>query len=247
MLENFNATYAIDEGVVRIISKDNQNDPEFLRLKMFDCRALSKALPKPAQKPLVLFMNGGGGGGGFGGGGGWGGGGGGGGGVFCVSPLQQSTDDDDKDEDTATKNVSSEKLAIAYEKYAAKLDQHLKSQKEPTGEDTLLRLVYSMANPDGWETNGVGNGQAEVVNGVLVVTQDEAGLRKIDQLLIDLRGQVLRRAEPVSAIKRAVKPIAKVARRGQDQKGFTDDPFDGPEDASDPFDAEAPANDPFAE
>ena len=247
MLERFNATYSIDEGVVRIISKDNQNDPEFLRLKMFDCRALSKALPKPAQKPLVQFMNGGGGGGGFGGGGGWGGGGG--GGVFCISPLQQPPASDDKDKDTAAKEVSSEKLAIAYEKWAAKLDQHLKTQKKPTGDETLLGLVYSMANPDGWEVSGVGSGQAQVVNGVLVVTQTEAGLRKVEQLLIDLRGQVLQRLEPVSAIQRADNPLMKVAQQDPRQKATDDnDPFGGDQGTdSDPFgNAEADSN-PFDE
>ena len=45
MLREFNATYIIDEGIVRIISIDESNDAPFLRMKMFDCKALSKRYP----------------------------------------------------------------------------------------------------------------------------------------------------------------------------------------------------------
>ena len=234
MLRAYNATYAIDEGVVQIISIDNQSDPEFLRLKMFDCRALSKALPKPAPEPLVLFRNGGGG---FGGGGGGFGGGGGGGGVFCMSPLLQESTSDEKKKKNTVEEVALEKLAAVYEQWAAKLEKHVKSQRALTGEDTLLELVQSMVNPDSWRCNGSGEGQAKVVNGVLVVTQTEAGLRKIDQMLTDLRGQVLQRLEPVSAIERADNPLMKVAQQDQRQKATdVNDPFGGDQGTdSDPF------------
>ncbi len=43
LLDPFNAVYTIDEGVVVIVSKANMNDPEHLRLKMFDCKDLLTA------------------------------------------------------------------------------------------------------------------------------------------------------------------------------------------------------------
>ena len=230
MLEKFNATYVIDEGVVLFISLDEANDSKWMRMKMFDCRALSEALPEPALKPLVLFRNGGGGsgiggggGGSFGGGGGGGGfgggdggGGGGGGGGLLGSD----------EEDAATKE-DSEGLAIAYEKWAANLDKHLKSKRDPTGEDTLLDLVQSMVDPDSWNSS-IGGGQAEakVVNGVLVVTNSESSLRKIEHLLTDLRGQVLHLTEPEATVERAAE-LSGVPQQDGDQKVVSD------QDASD--------------
>ena len=52
MLENYNATYVIDEGVVRIISIDEAGDFKWMRTKMFDCRALSKALPEAGPQTV---------------------------------------------------------------------------------------------------------------------------------------------------------------------------------------------------
>ena len=81
MLAPKNATYVIDSGVVKFISLDEADDQKWLRVKMFDCRELVKALPKSAP-PVKLINFGGafgrsgrGGGGGFGGSGGGGGGG----------------------------------------------------------------------------------------------------------------------------------------------------------------------------
>ena len=80
LLGPFNAMYTIDEGVVVIISRDVFMDPEFLRLKMFDCKKLVAALPvkERYQQNLGRTDNvedkGKGGGG-----------------VFCLSDTEQET------------------------------------------------------------------------------------------------------------------------------------------------------------
>ncbi len=56
MLSPFNATYMIDEGVVVIISKDNAHEPEFLRVKMFDCKKLIEATGAKKLRELALSM-----------------------------------------------------------------------------------------------------------------------------------------------------------------------------------------------
>ena len=56
MLSTFNATYTIDEGIVVIISKDNRVDPEFLRLKMFDCKKLVEALGNTGDDKLLKLV-----------------------------------------------------------------------------------------------------------------------------------------------------------------------------------------------
>ena len=56
MLGPFNATYAIEEGVVMIISKDNITDPEHLRLKMFDCKKLVAAFGDSGEGKLLNLV-----------------------------------------------------------------------------------------------------------------------------------------------------------------------------------------------
>ena len=44
----------IDEGVIVIISKDDAEDPKWMRLKMFDCRKLVDVLPPKPEIPREL-------------------------------------------------------------------------------------------------------------------------------------------------------------------------------------------------
>lgn len=152
LLEPFNATYMIDEGVVVIISRDNMNDPENLRLKMFDC------------KKLVAAMSG--------------------------------------------------------------------SEGGETGEYALLKLVQSMVNPGDWQVKGAmptGEGTASVVGGVLVVNQNESGIRKVSEMLVDLHGKVLGETRAVIEPKaKGRKPKAgesKVDRKPAPASKVADDPF----------------------
>ena len=61
LLETKNATYVIDDGIVILISLDEANDDEWLRLKMYDCRDLVKVLlaknrPDPNGGQTLLDM-----------------------------------------------------------------------------------------------------------------------------------------------------------------------------------------------
>ena len=49
MLAPYNATYTIDEGIVVLVSKDEADTSEFMRIKMFDCKSLCLALPSPRK------------------------------------------------------------------------------------------------------------------------------------------------------------------------------------------------------
>ena len=44
MLKTHNATFSIDEGILKFISLDVASDPEFFRTKMFDCTELLKKI-----------------------------------------------------------------------------------------------------------------------------------------------------------------------------------------------------------
>jgi len=64
MLQEKNATFLVDDGVIRIISKDVEGDTEFFRLQIYDCRKLLVMISRNADMFTDLPS-----GGGFGGGG----------------------------------------------------------------------------------------------------------------------------------------------------------------------------------
>ncbi|MEL7499795.1 MAG: hypothetical protein AAFN77_19485 [Planctomycetota bacterium] len=167
MLEKYNATYVIQDGVVKIISRENAEEDQYLRTKMFDCGQLIDAMREPLLKRSRI-------GGGFGGGGGLGGGGGGlgggglggggaaGGGAAGATPKQQPTMPQRKPSET--------------EVYHAKCDH-------------LIEVITRCVSIDSWEQNG-GVGVLRVVNGVVVVSQSEVNLRRVEDLLIDMHANL---------------------------------------------------------
>ena len=179
MLAQKNATYMIDEGVVVFISQDIAQDAEYMRLKMFDCRTLLGRIPASSYK--FGPVGGGPGGGGFGGGGGGGGiTGESGGGMGMGLPSAGGG------------GVVQSSSKIAKSSPASPSDFRYQEQK-------MLDLVFSMVNPDSWQTTGQGMATADFVNGILVVRQTESGIRKVGNLLADLEANVL----PADMIRKA--------------------------------------------
>ena len=58
-----------------------------------------------------------------------------------------------------------------------------------TNEDILVELIYSMVEPDMWESTG-GSASVKMVNGVLVVKHRQSAVGEIESLLLDLMHQV---------------------------------------------------------
>jgi len=239
MLETKNAAYVIDSGIIKIISLDDAEDTKWMRLKMYDCRELVKALPKMA--PI------GGGGGGFSGFGiGGSAGGGGGGGSFAV-PQSRTFQEDNKQDAPSTKPVDTSKLLD--EKLNKLLEmaqaEALKNKPEPSAEVTLEELVVTMIGPDTWMDSGQGLGQLEVVNGILIVTQTENMHSQIGDLLNDLQSNILgggkeeisaflKHNKEMLAARRAAKEKSKRAEMKKPKK--TQGPFaNSPGGDDDPF------------
>ena len=186
MLREYNATYHIDSGIVVFISLDEASDDQWLRVKMFDCRKLVKALPPTTNRYdsfLQQGLNGSKGGGG----------------VFNMQssgknggPQQQTTKAKSADELKDKKSVDEQAQQLLQEQIKKLLDKNL---PPPSSEFTLKQLVTTMIYPDTWCTPPP---TAEVVNGILVVRQSEAVLRRIDNFLEDLRGKVLREQQPIT-------------------------------------------------
>lgn len=192
MLEPNNATYVIDEGMVKFISMDNCWDPEHLRIKLYDCKKLVSALPKPKFNLQFAPLQGGRSEGGYQSGSG------GGGGLFSFGDQPTSTTSPDSEPNDQT--LTPEQLVKKYDAWKRYLDQKLKEHDESSGEETLLKIVQEVVESYSWEVSGSGEGTAYIVNGVLIIKQSESVHRKLDHLLDDLRGQVLGTPERVTSV-----------------------------------------------
>ncbi len=90
LLGTKNATYTIDEGIVVIISQDDAEDIERMRLKTFDCRDIVSMLPKSFGTIVEVKAGKGGGG------------------LFC---LQEQEPPEAKDEEKSDSETQSEEQA----------------------------------------------------------------------------------------------------------------------------------------
>ena len=62
---------------------------------------------------------------------------------------------------------------------------------KPDQSENLLNLVIDLVDQDSWSSSGQGYGEAKIVNGLLIVNQEESTHRKILNLIQDLEGFVM--------------------------------------------------------
>ena len=169
MLKDWNACLLIEDGVIRVISKDLAGDPDFFRRKVFDCRELLVAVAENAEKfpdhPLNRLHPGG-----FGGGGGLGDdgrGGSSGGGVFNHPDSPQG--------------------AQGFGGLGGGGRQLIEGKTYPS--DLLVQCIKNTVTPDEWDDT---NGDATIspIGGVLVVSGSERQLEKIEKLLEQLNSKL---------------------------------------------------------
>ncbi len=211
LLQTKNATYVVDEGILRIISLDVASDAEFHRRKIFDCRPLLDRIrviekdrigtPVSAQR-LPEDQ--------------WGGGRGRGGGVFSYPSTLQTGGgqlggmgrlkeaDDELETETLTTGLVSQMVAQQpdhsgavktdapsanpFEKAAGQGGQLLLI-KRVTAEGMLINLIRKSVQPDSWESTN-GDGTLMVIGGCLVATQSEQALDEIEELIADLENRL---------------------------------------------------------
>ena len=215
LLSKNNATYVIQDGLLKIISQDVASDPDYFRRKIFDCRQLLQKIRNTDSrigKPVVVRIlpvqndGGSGGSGGFGGGGG-------GGGVFSVLPnLPQQP--------FVTGGIGPGRGGFGQANIesmilrAGQVDQVVRvnqseappadsaSQQElsaantqtaiiqtPTAEQMLLDIIQAMVAAESWESTN-GDGSLMIVSGLLIVSQSEGVLDDIGMFLQDLENSL---------------------------------------------------------
>ncbi len=168
LLKAVDATYAIKNGLLMIISIDDENEPDYLARHMIDVRELLKVIKLTEAdrigKPIVSVRQGGGGipGGGQGGGGG----------VFCITPQVADVE-------------SSE----------SQLVQVVVPQELVTAEHLLVETITRVVSPDCWQVNGGGNCDLFCIGGVLVLVSHEAAAEEVQDFVKDLEFQIKNRKD----------------------------------------------------
>lgn len=224
LLKPYNATYYIDDGIVTVISHDVRYEEFALRTKMFDCRQLIEKMRTPVLTRRSGGGNSGGGisGGGISGGSASGDGGEnvgstkGGGGVFSI-PSQPR---------------SSPQVEVLFGSEPSGWQSRPQEQAELTSEqifdgkcELLVDTIKGAIGPDSWSDTG-GICQIKFVDGILIVSQAEFELRKIESLLVDLHAQMgLKFADQQVATAKSGKQVEGAAKMSANVDKVKGNPF----------------------
>ena len=197
MLKEFNATYLVQDGVLRIISLDVAEDPSYFDRRIINVSALLERIAEKDNRVGTYqsgggFMGGGFGGGGGGmGGGGFGGGGsgggvGGGGGLFTMPPFQIGQIDNGggapQTDQPGNENIGGGGMGGGGFPFVP-------GTYQITAESLLIDLIKTTVNPQSWNDYN-GEGTMDIVGGLLVVFQSESTINEIESLLQDMKHEL---------------------------------------------------------
>lgn len=190
MLEPYQCTYAIQDGIVVFMSEDAILDR--LTLRVFDCKELLAAIHPKRSLVEYGFARNAANAGGFRGGSGFGGGGRGGlsGGVFRVQ--QDPTDGANQAGgagDAIDKSDADQDDALDAASGLGGGDSNEPRYRTVEANEQLVELIQQMVDPDSWEENG-GTARIYEINGMIIVSQTEKNLREIDSLLAEIAPQM---------------------------------------------------------
>jgi len=233
MLVDRNATYCVQDGVLKVISIDDaETDPKFFVRKMVNVSNLLNFIKEKESARIGKPV--GGGGAGFGGG--FGGGSGGGGGVFCqgnggLGSKSKQPEPNDTRSDIAklTEAIMSLKKPVAFT-----------PARIATAESILIDVAKSAVESETWLDIGSGLSQMKIVGGIMVLVSTEQINDEVESFLIDLEFAMQTdraAAPPAKAIQEPVaKPDAESSSNQRPNNAqVVDNPFGGPNDEENPF------------
>ncbi len=182
LLKPHNATYVIHDGIVKIISLDVEDDPDFFARRIFDVSDLLARITELEADRIGQVRGGGIGGGGFGGGSR-------GGGLFCYiqdeSASEAVQESNEKDSEANSQKTDSPAVAGGggFGGGGGGIGGQVK--KYITAETLLVDAIKKTVVADSWD-NTNGDGTIEVLGGLMIVNQTEEANEKIEELLQDL-------------------------------------------------------------
>ena len=172
LLAEKNATFHIDYGIVVVISRDDAEDPRYMKVKMFNCRDLIDKLEENQDQlpPLLTELMG--------------------------HPMSGSGGGGERADGSSSSGLGGIKADGTGTSGSAPSSGGFggggarQNPGELSAKDVLLDLVTSMITPEEWVSSGQGMADAKIVNGVLIVKHRQAALGEIESLLKDLVFQV---------------------------------------------------------
>jgi len=190
LLEPYNCTYTIRDGLVLLISCDASSDPYFFRLKTFEIEELLQLIIRAErledQEQLVPVAASAGGLGGVGGGAT--------GGAIsgdkakalggCVFSLLPVLPHEATEEGAAAEAGAAAPRAVGQS--PTLLGRVVKTSAKAQAQQKLIDYLQNNVAPDEWSVTGNGDGTVEAVGGVLVVGQSEKILSGVGEALHDL-------------------------------------------------------------
>jgi len=169
------ATYAIRDGVLLIISIDDENEPDYLTRRMIDVQEILKLIKLKESdrigKPLAVHGHGHGGG------------------VFCLV-RQLGAGAGAKGEKAAV----SENVPQGGGGFGGGGGGVVGTPSILTAEQLLVDTITRVVSPDAWQDNG-GNSDLTCIGGVLVVLTNESLADEVQDFVTDLEYQLKNQAD----------------------------------------------------
>ena len=183
MLKEYNATYVIQDGIVRVISLDVAGDPEFFTRRIFDVDGLlTKIHELEGTRIMLQALSGGDQKGSQRGGG-----------LFCVrQDLNGRTPPESNQVDSPPENPIADNTVPGEASDGGGGGSG--GPGHVTAERILVDAIKLTVAADSWD-NTNGDGTCEILGGLMIVNQTEEANEKIEELLQDLNYRFAQREQ----------------------------------------------------
>ena len=215
MLAEKNATYCVQDGVLKLISIDDAvSDPVFSARRMVNVNNLLTFIRKKEAsrigKPVSAtnhFSNGDGSGGG-------------GGGVFSYPAAGPNEKNEQSEANDTRSEITKLTEAILSLQQAAAEQQPVRLT---TAESILIGVTQAAVQTDSWLDMGSGVGQIKIIGGIMILVTTEKINDEVESFLIDLEYAMQTDSNPVFQASSIQEPAPKPAVDSSNSQPSSDD------------------------
>jgi hypothetical protein len=172
VLREHNATFSVDNGLIRIISKDVARNSEYFSTRIIDCRNLLEKMPEPTDLKISSDAN------------------------IRLIFSETAKWNFNKPVAAAQGNLLTLKPVLTTEASQEELTQQdeqglsLNLVATPvTREDALMSAITGVIAPEDW-SHTRGEGTIQFVGGIMVISQRRDIIRKVENLLSQLESHL---------------------------------------------------------
>jgi len=165
LLEQKNATFVVQDNVLKIISLDDAEDVRYFSTQIFNIRSLltkvkeleKDRIGKPKSSPRSLFQG--------------------------ASPIVGNPNTDNTNE-KGTKNLTEAVISVPAQ--VVKLDRFLSPDDLISAESLVIDLVQKTITPDSWQETGQGLATLDIIGGCLTITNTQETIDQTTDFLKQL-------------------------------------------------------------